>query len=197
MYPDECLLEGFRRMRYVLIFSTVVAVIGVVLVSGSLVMVPYTVMEEVRVDRSKTWVDDTFVLMPFKNRTYGLDSIIKNTSIIQVDVYSSDFVALKIISDDTGKLYVERKGRGTWISFWTPPKMGYDIWDFVFHNPASTSVNVTAKISEFYLKVTEDKEVTYYRSLLDPFYGYNGIVAIIVAIGLNVIHISREAKRRN
>lgn len=184
-------------MRYVLIFSTVFAISGVVLVSGSLVMVPYTVMEQVRVDRSKTWVDETFVLMPFKNRTYGLDSIIKNTSIIQVDVYSSDFIALKTISDDTGKLYVERKGRGMWISFWTPPKMGYDVWDFVFHNPASAQVNVTARIREFYLKVTEDKEVTYYRSFFDPFYGYSGIVAIIVAIGLNVIHLIREAKSRN
>ena len=184
-------------MRRVLIFSTVFAIFGIVLVSGSLVMVPYTVMEEVRVDKSKTWVDDVFVLMPFKNRTYELDSIIKNTSIIQVDVHSSDFIALKIISDDTGELYVERKGSGTWISFWTPPKMGYDVWNFVFHNPSSTSVNVTAKIWEFYLKVTEDREFTCYRSLFDPFYGYNGIVAIIVAIGLNVIHISRESKSRN
>lgn len=184
-------------MRYGLIFSTVFAVLGVVLVSASLVTVPYTIMEPVRVDKSKTWVDDTFVLLPFQNRTYELDSIIKNTSILQVDVDSSNFVLFKIISDDTGKLYVERKGRGTWISFWTPPKMGYDVWDFVFHNPASTSVNVTAKISEFYLKATEDKEVTYYRSLLDPFYGYNGIAAIIVATGLNIIHVIREARRRN
>ena len=75
--------------------------------------------------------------------------------------------------------------------------MGYDVWDFVFHNPSSTPVNVTAKISEFYLKVTEDKEVTYYRSLFDPFYGYNEIVAIIFVIGLNVMHMSREAKSRN
>ncbi len=184
-------------MRYVLIFSTVIAIFGVILVSGSLLVVPCTVMEQVRVDRSKMWVDDTFVLMPFKNRTYELDSIIKNTSIIQVDVYSSDFIALKIISDDTGELYVERKGRGTWISFWTPPKMGYDVWNFVFQNPASTSVNVSAKISEFYLKVTEEREATYYHSLFDPFYGYNGIVAIIVAIGLNIINLIRGAKRRN
>lgn len=183
-------------MKHVLIFSTAVAIIGVVLVSGSLVMAPYTIMEPVRVDKSKTWVDDTFVLMPFKNRTYELDSIIKNTSIFQVDVDSSDFVLFKIISDDTGDRWLEGP-RSLPTYFWTPPKVGYDVWDFVFHNPASTQVNVTAKITEFYLKVTEDREVTYHRSLFDPFYGYNGIVAIIVALGLNVIHISRESKSRN
>jgi hypothetical protein len=40
-------------MKHALIFSMVFATFGVVLVSGSLVMVPYTVMEQVRVDRSK------------------------------------------------------------------------------------------------------------------------------------------------
>lgn len=184
-------------MRYITIFSTVFAVFGVILVSGSLFTVPYTVGEQVRVDKSKTWVDDTFTVVPFNNRTYLLDSVVKNTSIIQVDVESPDFVVFKIISDDTGELYVERKGRGIWTSFWTPLKLGYDIWRFVFHNPSSAWVNVTAKVTEFYLKVTEYRNVTYYRSLLDPVYGYTGIIAIIAGTTLNVIHVSREAKRRN
>jgi len=185
-------------MRYVSIFSTVFAIFGVVLVSGSLVMVPYTVMEEVRVDKSKTWVDDTFVLMPFKNRTYELDSVAENISIFQVDVDScDDYYVLKIISLASGEVWFERKTRRTRASYWTPPSLGYGIWDFVFHNPSSTSVNVTAKISEFYLKATEEREATYYHSLFDPFYGYTGIAAIIVAIGLNIIHVSREAKSRN
>jgi hypothetical protein len=183
-------------MRYGLIFSTVFAIFGVVLVSGCLVMVPYTVMERVRVDNPKTWVDDTFVLMPFNNRTYELDSIIKNTSILQVDVDVSGFVLFKIISDDTGELWSESP-RSLPTYFWTPPKMGYDVWDFVFHNPGSTPVNVTAKVTEYYFKATEYEEVTYHRSLFDLFYGYNGIAAIIVAIGLNVIHLIREAKNRN
>jgi len=184
-------------MRYVLIFSTVIAIFGVILISGSLLVTPYKVMEEVRVDKSKTWVDDTFVLMPFKNRTYELDSVAENISIIQVDVDSSDFIVLKIISDTTDTVWFERETRWDVTSYWTPPSLGYGIWDFVFHNPASTQVNVAAKVTEYYLKATEDKEVTYYRSLFDPFYGYNGIAAIIVAIGINIIHVSREAKRRN
>jgi hypothetical protein len=131
--------------------------------------------------------------MPFKNRTYEPDSIIKNTSILQVDVDSSNFVLFKIISDHTGDRWFERKTR-TRTSFWTPPKMGYDVWDFVFHNPASTPVNVTAKILEFYFKVIEDREVTRYRSLFDPLYGYNGIIVVIVATGPSFIYISREVK---
>jgi len=184
-------------MRYITIFSIVFVIFGVVLISGSLLMISYTVREPIRVDRSKTWVNDTFTLMPFNNRTYLLDSVVKNTSIIQVDMESPDFIVLKIISDDTGELYVERKGRGIWTSFWTPLKLGYDIWRFVFYNPSSASVNVTAKVTEFYLKVTEYRNVTYYRSLLDPVYGYTGIIAIIAGTALNVIHVSREAKRRN
>jgi len=182
-------------MKYIMIFSTVVAVVGVILVSGSLYMVPYTVREQVRVDKSKTWVDDTLVLMPLGNRTYSLDSVIKNTSIFQVDVESSDFIFFRIISDDTGELWLERRGRGTWASFWTPPKLGYDVWRFGFYNPSSMSVNVTAKVREFYFKITEYQDVTYYRSLLDSIYGYSGIIALIVAIGLNVIQVSRQPKK--
>lgn len=183
-------------MRYTIIFSTVFAFFGVILISGALFMIPYTVREQLRVDKSKTWVEDTFALTPLKNRTYYLDSVLENTSIIQVDMESSDFIVLKIISDNTGKLWYERKARGIRSSYWTPPTEAYEIWRFVFHNPSSTPVNVTAKVTEFYLKVTEYREVTYYRSLFDPVYGYSGIIALIVAIGLNVIHVSREAKNK-
>lgn len=183
-------------MPYRLVFSTALALFGVVLASGSLVMIPYTVMEPVRVDKSRIRLDDTFVLPPFKNTTFELDSIIKNTIILQVDVDLSNPILFKIISDDTSELWFESR-RSLPTYFWTAPKMGYDAWDFVFHNPSSAQVNVTAKITEFYLKATEEREATYYRSLFDPFYGYSGIIAIIVAIALNVMHMSREAKRRN
>jgi hypothetical protein len=182
-------------MRYIIISSTIFAVFGVILVSGSLFMVPYEVREQVGVDRSKTWADDTFVLMPLENRTYSLDSVLENVSIIQVDMESSDFIVLRIISDNTGKLWYERQARGIRSSYWTPPTEAYEIWRFVFHNPSSMSVNVTAKVREFYFKITEYQDVTYYRSLLDPIYGYSGIIALIVAIGLNVIQVSRQPKK--
>lgn len=70
-------------------------------------MVPYTVREPFRVDRSKTWVDKTFTLSPNYNKTYYLDSVIKNTSIFQIDIESSDSILFRIINDDENVLVFE------------------------------------------------------------------------------------------
>jgi hypothetical protein len=188
-------LMGFRRMRYIIIFSIIFVLSGVILVSGSLFMVPCMVREPFRVDRSKTWEDDTFTLQPNSNRTYILDSIAQNWSIFQVDVDSSDFIVFKIISYTTGEIWFEIESRWDVTSYWTPPLLGHGIWRFVFHNPSSTPVNVTAKITEFYLKITEYRDVTYYRSFVDPVYGYVGILLIIAGTALNVAHASREARK--
>lgn len=99
-------------MKHIVLLSIIIAVLGVILTSGSLFTVPYTVGGQVRVDRSWIHVNEAFVLMPLMNRSYLLDSIVKNTSILQVDVDSSDFIILQILSDDTGELYLERRGRG-------------------------------------------------------------------------------------
>lgn len=125
----------------------------------------------------------TITISPFKNVTYYKIPVATNASIMQIDVESSDFF--------------ERKGSGTWTHFWTSPKLDYGYWRFVFHNPSSSSVNVTAILTEFYLKITEYKNVEYYRSLLNSLYGYAGVIAIIAGTTLNVIHVSREDKRRN
>ena len=161
-------------------------------------MIPYTVREPIRVDRSKTWAYmPTMTISPFDNRTYYTIPVATNASILQIDVESSDFVVLKIIRDVTGDLFFERKRSGSWTYFWTSPHFHFGHWSFVFHNPSSSSVNVTAILTEFYLKVTEYRYVEYYRSLLHPLYGYAGIIAIIAGTALNVIHVSHEAKRQN
>jgi len=182
-------------MRYVIIFSTLLALTGVILVSGSLFKESYTVMERVRVDKAKTWVDDTYVLTPFENRTYKMDSVIRNTSIFQIDLQLSAKALFKIINDDENTLVFEWPKGGTF--FWTPPPLGYDIWLFVIDNPSSAQISVTAKITEYFLKTTEYRDVTYYRSVLDPFYGYNGIIAIIAGTALNIIYLSREARKQS
>lgn len=181
-------------MRYVLIFSTVIAIFGVVLISASLFVVPYTVMEEVRVDKSKTWVDEVFILQPNRTKTYLLDSILRNGSIFQIALKPSLPMIFRIIDDERSELVFEWLRGGTIL--WTPPSRSND-WRFISYNPSSTPMNVSIAVTEFYLKATEDKEVTYYRSFFDPFYGYNGIIAVIVAIGLNIIRQVREAKSRN
>jgi hypothetical protein len=119
---------GFRRMRYGLVFSTVVAIFGVVLVSGSLLVVPYTVMEPVRVDRSKTWMEETFTLQPNKNRTHVFDSIARNLSIFQMDLQPSLPLVFKIVDDNRGELVFEWLRGGT--IFWTPLSIGGN-WRFL------------------------------------------------------------------
>jgi hypothetical protein len=183
-------------MRYVIIFSTLLVFTGVIFVAGSLFTVPYTVMERVRVDKAKTWVDDAFVLMPFENRTFPLQAGV-NGSIIQVDVDSSDFIVFKIISGITDEVFLERRTRWDVTSYWTPPYLGHGAGYFVFHNPSSTQVDVTVRAREFFLKATEYSDVTHYRSVLDPFYGYNGIIAIIAGTALNIIYLSREARKQS
>ena len=181
-------------MRYALIFSIIIAIFGIILVSGSLLVIPYTIMEEVRVDKSKTWVDEDFTLQPNRTRTYLLDSILRNGSIFQIALKPSLPMIFRIIDDERSELVFEWLRGGTIL--WTPPSRSND-WRFISYNPSSTPMNVSVAVTEFYLKATEYKEATYYRSLLDPFYGYNGIVAIIVATGRNVIHLIRGAKSRN
>lgn len=171
--------------------------VGVIFVAGSLFMVPYTVREPTRVDRSKVWADDAFVLPPFTNKTFAMDSVVQNVSIIQIDVNSSDFVVFKIISFKTSEVWFEEERRWEQTYYWTPPSLGYGIWRFVFQNPSSASIDAAVKITEFYLKITEYQNVTHYRSLLDPVYGYSGIIAIIVATTLNLIQASRDAKRKS
>jgi hypothetical protein len=185
-------------MRYITIFSTVFAISGVVLILGSLMMIPYTVSEPTRVDRSKTWVDDIFTLLPNSNRTYHLDSVAKNWSIFQIRINRSDALVFKIAQEYKQKVVFQSQiglgGGGVEIVlFWTPP---FDsLWLFVFENPYETSVNVTGKVTEFYSKIIEYKEATYYHSLLDHVYGYTGIIAIIAGTALNIIHVSRSQRK--
>jgi len=164
-------------------------------------MVPYSVREQIRVDRSKTWVDDTFTLQPNKNRTYVLDSVVKNWSIFQIRINKSDALVFKIAQEYKQKVVFQSQigpgGGGVEIVlFWTPPFSS--LWLFVFENPYETSVNVTGKVTEFYLKVTEYRNVTYYRSLLDQSFAYVGIIIIISGIMMNSvynIYLSRHEHR--
>jgi hypothetical protein len=180
-------------MRYVVGLSALLVITGALLIAISLTTVPYTVSEQVRVDREKTWVDETFVLLPSENRTFVLDSIGENASIFQVDVNSSDLVAFRIVAYATSKVWFELEGREDFTSYWTPP-LSFGIWRFVFHNPSTGSVNVSAKVTEFYLKITEDRVVTHYRPMLDAVYGYLGVGLVIVGVVLNLVYTSRPQK---
>ncbi|UCE29155.1 MAG: hypothetical protein JSV85_07900 [Candidatus Bathyarchaeota archaeon] len=183
-------------MRFIAVFSIIFIVGGAFFVSGSLFMVPYNVLELARVDSSKTWgYMPRMTISPFDNVTYYIIPVATNASILQIDVESSDFVVLKIIRDVTGDLFFEARRSGTWTYFWTSPHFYFGHWRFVFHNPSSYSVNVTATLTEFYPKATKYIEVEYYRSLFEPLDGYIGLISILTGTAIYVIHQSREAKR--
>jgi len=175
-------------MRGIVIYSTALAILGVILVSGTLYEVPHTVRELVRVDKSRTWMDDSLFLMPFENKNYFARTSVANSSIIQIEVNSSDVIVFKIIEDVGDEPWFEKEVWRERTLYWTPPKSS--VWQPAFYNPSPTQVNVTAKITEFFPKTTEYMDVIHYRSMLEPFDGYSGIAALIIAIGLNVLHIS-------
>lgn len=177
---------GSWRMRYLVVVSAILAVYGVGFVCGSVLTVPYTVRERVRIDRSRTWVDDAFILMPSQNYTRYGGSSFKNESIYQVDVESSDLIVTTILSVHSGEVWFTIETRRDATFFWTQPQSdGY--FSFVFLNPSSVSVSVTARVTEFYLKSTEYRDFTYYRPFLDSIYGYSGIMAIIMGTALNIV----------
>ena len=184
---------GIEKMRKNIILAGILIISGIVLVIGSLYTVPYTMREQIRVDREKTWVDEAFVLNPSMDRDFILDSIVQNVSIFQIDVNSEDFITFKIIAVSTDKVWFEREARWDFTSYWTPP-LSFGIWRFIFHNPSTGSVNVTAKVTEFYLKITEDRVVTHYRPMLDAVYGYVGVVLVMLSLVLNLVHASRPQK---
>lgn len=55
----------------------------------------------------------------------------------------------KIVDDTRGELVFEWLRGGT--IFWTPPSIGGN-WRFIFENPSPTTMNVSATVTEFYLK---------------------------------------------
>lgn len=173
-------------MKYTIVVSTVLAVMGVILVAGSSHMVPYTVGEYVRVDKSRKWIDDTFLLRPESNITYVLDSITQNHSIFQMDLKPSLPMVFRIIDDNNDELVFEWLRGGT--IFWAPPSLSGN-WRFVFKNPSSAEMGVSVTVREYYLKITEYREDTYYRSLFDPVYGHVGIILIIAGTAMNVMYV--------
>jgi hypothetical protein len=180
-------------MRHLVLISVTFVLIGVVLASGSLIMVPYTVREEVRVDKSKTWIDENFALPPSTNRSRLIDSVASNNSIFEIVLMPSSPIVFRIISFSRDELVFEWLRGGT--IFWTPPSLG-GIWRLYFGNPSSTMVSVNVTVTEFYVKATEEQNVTYYRPLLDPITGFSGIIAIIIGTALNLRQTLSHAKSR-
>ena len=192
-----------QKGRQFTAISVILCVLGVVLVLESIVMMPYATLEPFRVDKSEILLNDSFTLHANTNKTYLFDSLVKNTSILEIYWQVSDAIGFKIIDQGNGRL--EFSGRGQWRqltigqwegeAFWTPPINSE--WLFVHYNPFSTPRNVTVKVTEYYLKVVEYRNVTRYQPLLDPNYGYAGVAFIVVATVLNLAPLVHESWREH
>jgi len=175
-------------MRYTIVSSAALVLLGLLLVVSSLYMVPYMVREQIRVERSKTWLDEEFVLYPNEIKIYLLDSVMRNSSIFQIDLYPSSQIVLSIVN------FVRNETVFEWLRggeiFWTPPSR-HDVWRFIFGNPSDVVVSVNTTVTEYYLKVNESKYVTYFHSYLDPAYGYLGVGLVMAGVVLNFVCSSR------
>lgn len=174
------------------------SVVGIFLVLfGAIVVVPYTTSEPFRVDGSKIWVDKSFTLQPNSNKNYLFDMVCENISIIQTDIDTAGALVFTIVEDDRDMVVFERHIGGWKVRyFWTPPTGG-DFYRFIFDNPYTMPKNVTVKVTEYYPKAVEYKDVTHYTTILDLPYAYAGTIAILVGIGLNLAHAYKKPKQQS
>ena len=177
--------------------SVVLCVFGVILVLGALLTESYTATEPFRVDRSRVQIENSFILWPNTNRTFARDSIAANSSIFQITINNTNAVVIKIAEKYKQKVVFEIALGGSGglelHFFWTPPVPS--LWLFIFDNPYPTHTNVSVKVTEYYLRRTEYRDVTHHRPLLDPNYGYAGVALIVVATVLNLAPLVRESWR--
>lgn len=194
--------------RQVTFFSTSLGLLGVILVLlGSVVMVPYTATETVnnRPHGYTVWADDSLTLQPHANRSYTLDLIWNNGSMVYVKVDEATnpiffeieaFLGYGYGGGDNRIMIKQYVPSIEWPEspfeyFWTPPTL-FGGWKFIFENPHNTTTNVTVKILCYHYNVQWQGEVTHYAPVIHPYFAYVGIASVIAGIGLNLY----EARRR-
>ena len=172
-------------------------------------MVPYTVTETFN-NRSRgytVWADDFLTLKPHANRSYELDLIWSNGSMVYVKVEeSTNSTFLNIVGfrgygyggGNNSILIKQYISSRTWPEspfeyFWAPPTLA--AWDFVFENPHDTVTNFTVKIVCYHYNVEWQEKVTLHAPVIDSSFAYVGIVVIFVGIVLN-LYYARRCKRK-
>ena len=175
-------------MNKTMALSHVFVFVGVVLVLGSVVAVPYTQNEWVEVEKTRTWKNETFTLYPNDRKLYDLDFVWENESIICINAQTETApnVVLKIARllnvEPVFETMVYNISWGGQKVFWTPP---YGIgWFFIFEDQGTTEATVSVKITIYWPRAHEVREVTHYNQVLDQVFAYPGVVAIIVGFAL-------------
>jgi len=212
------LYTGYKN-RQIAYFPITFSIVGIVLILlGSVILVPYTIRQTYRKDISRNQTvyfsgyDSSerpvyengspreITIPAFGEKKYFWASrwLMENISIIQIDISTSGPLAFKlaVLSLD-GAIrdilfnrtmhsgWFESDRSGSWITyFWTPPFSTVNI-GFLFENPSNRSIVFSFKVTECFLKTTEDKWLTRYHTLIDSYFAYMGISLICTAVMLN------------
>lgn len=191
--------KSSSRRKNLMSISVLFTAVGLILVfSGSFDVQPYTQVEHVRVDSSRVYVNETLTLTPGSEMTYAFDSLVKNSSIIEIDMVSIwnvtnsfRFRILDIVANRTVTEWGMIRG-GT--LFWTPPHN--NIYYFIFDNPYLDATEFSVVIKEYYLKHVVDRNVTLYQPLLPQSYAVLGVGLVTVGILLDLSILGSEELAR-
>ena len=144
------------------------------------------------------WADENLTLRPHDHRSYSLDLLNLNNSLIYVKLEKvTKPILLKIVKRDSNKTLIEQHIRSIkppetpFKFFWTPPYNSAS-WDFVFDNPYDRTTKVTVKIIDYRYNVEWQQKVTRYGPPLDRSSVYVGISVIIMAIAPVAHDLYRE-----
>jgi hypothetical protein len=173
--------------------SILFTAVGLILVfSGSFDVQPYTQVERVRVDSSRVYVNETRTLIPGSEMTYAFDSLVTNSSIMEISFRDGTGGPFRFRIVDIVINYTVISWERIRVNpvYWVPPSN--TVFYFIFDNPYSTPAHFSIVIKEYYLKQVVDQKVTLYQPFLPQSYAAIGIGLIVVGILFDVSILGSE-----
>lgn len=217
--------EGFRRRQIFYFSSTFSIIGIALIFLGSVVQVPYHEFNEVRVDYSSNITpyearhdngSSKLISIPPNSSVmyvwndYGRE----NTSIIQFEIGTTGPVSYSVSELEWGRdpqtnqiiqnirqIFFKRTVFGTgppldWFThFWTTPHSSSNEKGFELENSNDYDITVSMRITELFLKTTDQVREVYYDTLLESSFAYGGLVLLGVSVILTTLWWPKE--RRN
>lgn len=204
-YGVAVILYTTFEKRDIRIFANFLLILGVLLILGYFVEVPFVSLQTVSAPVRHTLSYDSFVLQ--QNQTeelsfwgYSLDELY-NETIVEINVTSNASLILNLEtfffynpSAFREKRTINFTEGRTFSTFWTPPTND-STFDLVLSNPSLFSKTaVDCRVVAFY-QADRIVEVSDRRHFLDTLFVYVGVASICVGIGLNVFHSIRQTRK--
>lgn len=187
--------------------GVLIVIIGIIIISISIIQVPFTTNRDFPVQRSKRWIDESVVVPPGTHKAYGGTYGPESTLKIKFDVTHGgnrdvDFFIFDEVNyykwqaKQQPSFYVEKRRVTSMDETWPPPST--KTFYLVFDNSFSiiTSKTVAARIDNTWMEM-ETRQVTENRPLLPSEYSYIGITLLIVGIAVIGYGAMSEATKKN